>query len=196
MSGLSPCTLPTVALVVAYVGGYGRGRLRAFWLSSAFVLGLSLTLALAGFLTALAGGMLQDSALMTWIAAGLCLLLGLVVLDLLPISLPGTTLAGGGRRGLVGAFLLGVPFAFVASPCTTPVTLAVLAFAASAGAPVLGATLLFSYALGRSLPLLVAGVLAGAASALAIGEVWSLRLKQASGVILLAVGLYLLWQVL
>lgn len=195
-SGFSPCTLPTVALIVAYVGSYGKGRIRAFWVSAAFVLGLALTLATAGFFTALAGGLLRDSPAMTYIAAGLCLVMGLVLLNLVPLSLPGTTLSGHGRRGVLGAFLLGIPFAFVASPCTTPVTLAVLAFAASAGAPVWGATLLFSYAVGRSVPLLMAGVLAGTASSLTVSETWSARLRQASGVILLAVGLYLLWQVL
>ncbi len=46
VSGLSPCTLPTVVFVAGYVGGYSQiSRIRGFVISLAFVLGLSLTFA-------------------------------------------------------------------------------------------------------------------------------------------------------
>lgn len=192
-SGLSPCTLPTIALIVAYVGGYGKGHYRALSFSLAFVLGLSLTLAAIGFMTALAGGLLRDNSMMTLVAAGVCLLMGLGLVGVLPLPAWGTTPVSRARRGVVGAFLLGIPFAFAASPCTTPVTVAVLAYAATTGVPAWGATLLFCYALGRSIPLLVAGVLAGSATTLAVSDAWSGRLKTASGVVLLGVAVYLLW---
>lgn len=197
-SGLSPCTLPTIALVVAYVGGYGKGWGRALGLSLSFVAGLSFTLAALGFVVAAAGGLFRDYRVMTYLAAFLCLLMGCNLLGWLPVPTPGARLRAGGpnrRAGLLASFLLGVPFAFAASPCTTPVTIAVLAYAASSAAPVYGATLLFCYALGRSIPLLVAGVLAGSAAAFTVSDMWSARLKRASGLVLLAVGLYLVWRV-
>lgn len=193
LAGLSPCTLPTVAVIVAYVGGYGKGPLRALWISGAFTLSLALTLAAVGWFAALAGGIFRDSLLMTLVAGGVSITMGLALLGVFAWSLPGASLGQTGRRGVLGAFLLGIPFAFAASPCTTPVTVAVLAYAAKIGTPVWGATLLFAYAIGRSLPLLVAGVLAGSALTLTVSEVWTTRARTASGVILIGAGLYLLW---
>ena len=47
VSGLSPCALPTVLLIVGYVGGRENvSRLRGFYLSLAFVLGISLCLSI------------------------------------------------------------------------------------------------------------------------------------------------------
>ncbi|MCL6580936.1 MAG: cytochrome c biogenesis protein CcdA [Firmicutes bacterium] len=196
LSGLSPCTIPTIVLVVAYVGGYARGRLRALWLSVGFVLGLCLTMAGLGYAVAATGGLLRDYSLVTGVAAGVCLVMGLNLLGVVDLRLPGAALPSAARRGWVGAFLLGVPFAFVASPCTTPVTIAVLALAATKGVPVWGATFLFAYALGRSVPLLVAGTLAGSAATLTMNETWSERIRKASGVVLLGLGGYLVWTAL
>lgn len=52
------------------------------------------------------------------------------------------------------------------------------------------------YALGRGVLLLAAGTLAGGAGSLVLSDVWADRLKKASGVVLLGMGLYLLWQAL
>jgi len=196
VSGVSPCSLPTVALVVAYVGGYGRGRARAFWLSAGFVLGLCLTLSVLGVVAALAGGLFAQFKVMNYVAVAVCLVMGLGLLGALPLNLPGLTMAGSGRKGFAGAFLLGIPFAFTSSPCTTPITIAILGLVAAKAVPLAGATLMLVYALGRGVLLLAAGTLAGGAGSLVLSDVWADRLKKASGVVLLGMGLYLLWQAL
>jgi len=197
-AGLSPCTLPTAALVVAYVGGAAAGvaRLRGLWLSAAFVLGLSLTLATLGAVAAFAGGLVREYAVMNYVAAGVSLLLGTWMLGGWDLRLPGLAAVRPGRRGVLGAFLLGIPFAFAASPCTAPVTVVALTWAASLGHPALGAVLLFTYALGRSLPLLVVGTLAGGLGNLRLSETWGERVRVASGFLLVIVGLYLLYTAL
>lgn len=49
MSGLSPCSIPTVALVVGYVSkANNQGRVHGFWLSVCFVLGVALVLTILG----------------------------------------------------------------------------------------------------------------------------------------------------
>ena len=70
-----------------------------------------------------------------------------------------------GRNGsVISAFLLGFPFGLAASPCTTPVTVTVLAFAAAKGSAPAGFLMLFLFAMGRSLPLLAAGTFTGPVS--------------------------------
>ncbi|MBF7084279.1 sulfite exporter TauE/SafE family protein [Desulfallas sp. Bu1-1] len=193
-SGLSPCTLPTVVFVASYVGGYAeKSKLRGFALALAFVLGLSLTLAAMGAVAALAGSLFMESDVLWYVPAFVLLLMGLNLLGLFNLpDLPGFNLKSTGTRGFLGAFLLGIPFAFAASPCTTPVTAGVLAYAAGKGSAFYGFTLLV-YALGRSLPLLIVGTFTGLVKKVGRLQVWRDILQRISGVILLLLGLWFLW---
>jgi cytochrome c biogenesis protein CcdA len=65
------------------------------------------------------------------------------------------------QSGILGAFLLGLPFGIAASPCTMPVTIAVLAFAAAKGSMIYGMLFMFIFALGRSIPIIIAGTFTG-----------------------------------
>ena len=72
---------------------------------------------------------------------------------------------GGAASSLFRTFLLGGSSALVASPCATPVLTSILAFVAASRDPALGAVLLFTYTVGYSTPLLVAGASGGQALA-------------------------------
>jgi cytochrome c biogenesis protein CcdA len=58
---------------------------------------------------------------------------------------------------------------------------------------VYGAALLFVYALGRGVPVVLAGTFTGAVKQLQSLGRWSPLIEKASGVIILGVGLYFLW---
>ena len=195
--GLSPCTLPTAVLVVAYVGGYdNRSRWQGFILSLAFVLGLSLTLATVGAVVSAIGGLFTGSRVIWYGAALISVLMGANLLGLFSLPSFGFNLKGVKQgSGVVGAFLLGIPFAFIASPCTAPITATVLGYAAAKGSVGYGFILLFTYAIGRSIPLLAAGtftsVLKNTSKFAGFGQV----LQRISGVALILLGFYLLYSI-
>lgn len=195
VTGLSPCALPTVALVIAWVGGRSTDRRSALALSGAFVGGLALTLAALGSVASSIGGLVRDTTVMTFAAAAICGVMGLGLLGVCPVRVPQLSVLPGKGTGVIGAFILGIPFGFIASPCTTPVTAAVLAFAAVNGNPLFGATLLFTFAIGRSIPLLAGGLFAAEIARLSWLERVSGRLQTVSGVVLLLLALYLVWTV-
>jgi cytochrome c-type biogenesis protein len=58
---------------------------------------------------------------------------------------------------------------------------------------VYGAALLFIYALGRGVPIVLAGTFTGVIKQLRSFGRWSPVIEKASGVIVLGVGLYFLW---
>jgi cytochrome c biogenesis protein CcdA len=194
VSGLSPCTLPTVVFVVGYVGGYSHiSRRRGFIISLAFILGLSLTLALMGAMAALIGALFLQSKVFWYVISGILIIMGANLLGLVSLPGMGTMLRSPRNKGLIGAFLMGIPFAFVASPCTTPVTTGVLAYAAIKGSPVYGFLLLFLYSVGRSIPLLLAGTFTGLVKNIqAVGN-WNEALQKVSGIVLIVLGLWFLW---
>jgi cytochrome c-type biogenesis protein len=89
------------------------------------------------------------------------------------------------------AFLLGATSALIASPCSTPVLASILGFVAASGEPYLGAGLLFSYSLGYSTPLLLAGLLSGTVTSFIAkrgdGFSW---VTPATGALLISYGTY------
>src|SRR5690606_7416057 len=97
------------------------------------------------------------------------------------------------NAGLLGSFLLGLPFGLMSSPCTTPAAAAVLAFAAAKGSLAAGALLLGVFAFGLSLPLLLAGTFTGWIKNVEKLAAWSDMIRKISGYIMISVALYFLW---
>jgi cytochrome c-type biogenesis protein len=118
---LSPCHLSSVPLVVAYMAGGAEppaGR-RALAISSAFALGILVSIAIIGALTAAAGRMMGDVGRAgNWALAALFLVFGLNLLGVLPLPQLGARPAAPRRRGAPGALLLGLVFGAALGPCT------------------------------------------------------------------------------
>ena len=198
VTSIGPCNVATIPLIMGFVGGSAaRTRWRSFNLSMAFALGLALTFMLLGIAASLVGGMLGGSTrLWYYLVAAICFLIGLQMLGV--ISIPVPLWLGGlrekvGLRGIPGALALGLVSGLVASQCATPVMAAILTYVMAKGALVYGAVLLFVYALGRGVPVVLAGTFTGLLKQMqALGR-WSHTLELASGVIVMAVGFYFLW---
>jgi cytochrome c-type biogenesis protein len=198
VTSIGPCNLATIPLIIGYVGGstdLSRGR--SFGLSLTFAIGLATTFMLLGLIASLVGGLFGSMSLWFYIVAGICFFIGLQMLGVLKLNIP--SLFGGLReqvrfRGVPGAYALGLVSGIVASQCATPVLAAVLTYVmAQQGAVLYGALLLFVYALGRGVPVVLAGSFTGALRSMqALGR-WSAAIEKASGVIILAVGFYFLW---
>jgi len=92
-----------------------------------------------------------------------------------------------------GALALGLVSGLVASQCATPVLAAILTYVMAEGAVVYGALLLFVYALGRGVPIVVAGTFTGLLKQLRAFGRWSSVLEKVSGAVIVGVGLYLIW---
>ena len=198
LTSLGPCNVATIPLIVGYVGGSREmTRRRSFTLSLAFALGLAITFMLLGVAAALIGGLIGASTRWWYyLVAVICFFIGLNMLGVLPFNLP---LRFGGLRekigwkGIPGALALGLVSGMVASQCATPVMAAILTYVMAKGALAYGATLLFVYALGRGAPVVLAGTFAGALKGLQNMGRWSELIEKASGLIIIAVGLYFLW---
>ena len=199
VTSIGPCNMAMIPLIVGYIGGseaVSRGR--SFAISATFAAGLAVTFMLLGLAAALLGSLIGVAGL-SWfyyIVAAVCIVIGLQLLGVIHIAMPSWFAAQRERvtwRGLPGALLLGLVSGLVASQCATPVLAAILTYVMAEGAIAYGAVLLFVYALGRGVPIVLAGTFAGALkSLLAVGR-WSHVIEKASGVIIIGVGLYLLW---
>lgn len=198
ITSLGPCNLTAIPLIIGFVGGSGKpSRRRSFQISFSFTLGLAVTFMLLGVGAALAGELigLANSA-WYYLVAVICFLIGLNMMGVLPISLPGwfnDLRERVTRRGAPGAFLLGLVSGLVTSQCATPVLAAILTYVMLKGAIAYGALLLFVYALGRGVPIVLAGTFTGVMADFQKLGKWSGGIEKVSGVVIIAVGLYFFW---
>ena len=79
-----------------------------------------------------------------------------------------------GLKGIPGALALGLVSGLVASQCATPVLAAILTYVMAEGASGLWCDLVVVYALGRGLPVVLAGTFTGALKRLQSLGRWSL----------------------
>lgn len=199
VTSIGPCNVATIPLIVGYVGGSTHlSRGRSFVLSLAFAIGLAITFMMLGVVATLVGGLIGGtSRVWFYVVAGVCFLIALHILGALSLpEIPGLGCLREqiGFKGVLGALALGLVSGLVASQCATPVLAAILAYVmARQGALAYGAALLFVYALGRGVPVVLAGTFTGILKQLQSFGRWSTVIEKASGVIVLGVGLYFLW---
>jgi cytochrome c-type biogenesis protein len=202
ISFLSPCVLPLVPGYVSYVAGSSledlrdgaAPRLQAVSLAATFVLGFSVVFVALGMSASALGSLLLTYRYELGIAAGLIVLLfGLHMLGLTPFRLMDREARfhldiGGGRA--LGAFLLGIAFAFGWTPCIGPVLGAILTLGASTADVTKGAILLGVYSAGLGLPFLLAALFTGSLlrRLRTLGRAGR-NLQRGAGVLLLVMGL-------
>lgn len=198
LTGFNPCTYPTIPVVLGLIGGQGKQtRWRGLAVAACFVCGLATTYVLIGMFASFVGRKfgLSDRAWATIVAA-VCVVVGLGLAG--AYRLEWRTLAPLQSRwmelgGWFGTFALGMLFGLVASPCATPILVVIIAFAASKGAVLFGGLLLFVYATGHGLPLLILGAGASALKTSPAMQRHGSVVRRVSGVLIVVMGLYLAW---
>lgn len=198
LSASSPCVLAIIPLVIGFVGGYSQGdKKKALLYSLIFALGLSITFTILGAIASLLGRLFGDvGKLWYFIAAGVALIMGLYLLGLIKIPFPKTVELKTKHKGALGAFLLGLLFGAVSSPCATPILAVILAFVATKAKIVYGISLLFVYALGHCALIIAAGISAGFVESFVQSRGitnFSNLAKKASGLLIILAGVYILW---
>ncbi len=203
----TPCVLPMVPILSSVIAGQKNLTPRkGFMLSSAYVLGMAITFALAGMLVGLMGArfniqIYMQQPVVLGVFAGLFVLLALAMFGFYEIRLPRfiqepldnlNQKQDGG--GLISVFLMGAISAIVVSPCVTAPLAGALVYISTTGDAVLGGFALFALGLGMGLPLIAIGTTG--ASVLPKAGMWMDKVKHFFGVLLLAVALWILGRVL
>lgn len=205
LSFLSPCVLPIVPPYLAYMGGISMGEMReggeaqrrVLLPALFFVLGLSTVFLFLGFTASAFGAFfLEYQQYFNWIAGTIVIVFGLHFIGVFRFGILDreARLDAGDRGGsAVGAYVLGLAFAFGWTPCIGPQLGAILSMAASEANLARGTFLLAIYAAGLGIPFLLVALFFNRLQGL---MAWMKRhmqtIERTMGLLLIAVGIAML----
>ena len=197
---LSPCHLSSISLVVGFINGQGKMTpRRAFGLASLFAVGILVTIGLIGAITAYAGRMLGDiGPYANYFVAILFFLVGLNLLDIVPLPWSGPGQVKMNRKGYLASFVLGLLFGVALGPCTFAFMAPMLgvAFKLAATNLLYGVVLISVYGIGHCSVIAAAGTSAGLVQRYLNWNEASngaMVLRKVCGVLVLAGGVYLIY---
>lgn len=198
---LSPCHLASIPLIVGFINSQRVTTARwAFVLSSLFAIGILITIAAVGGITAMAGRMMGDVGRWgNYAMAAILLLVGLYLLEVLPIPWSGPGQVGIKGRGTLAAFVLGLVFGIALGPCTFAYMAPMLAvtFKLTSSDLGYGILLLLCYGIGHCSVIVMAGTFTEVVQRYLS---WDHRsngtaiLKKVCGTAVILAGLYLLYK--
>jgi cytochrome c-type biogenesis protein len=197
---LSPCHLASIPLIVGFVDQQGRiSTRRAFYISGLFAVGILITIAGIGAITAAAGRMLGDVGRYgNYFVAAVFFVVGLHLLSVIPMPFSGPGQVGMKRKGLLAAFVLGLVFGIALGPCTFAFMAPMLAvtFKLASTNMLYGVLLLVMYGLGHCSVIVFAGTSTGMVQRYMDWNEKSrgaVVLKRICGVLVLLGGLYMIY---
>jgi len=200
---LSPCHLASIPLIIGFITSKGKSSGKsAFTLSLLFSVGILVTIAGIGIITASLGRIMGDVGVYgNYLVAGIFFIVGLYLLGVINLNWQGINIQNVKSSGLLAAFTLGLLLGIGLGPCT-------FAFLA----PVFGVVfqtaqesfwsaiaLLGAFSAGHCLVIVAAGTASNRVQNYlnwTEGSRVALWIKRVCGVLVIIAGIYFLWSVI
>ncbi|MBI5307116.1 MAG: protein-disulfide reductase DsbD [Planctomycetes bacterium] len=205
--GLSftPCVYPMIPITVAVIGGQTAGDqttvrspLKAFSLSLIYVLGISIVYSAMGVAAASTGALFGTALQSPWVIGFVVVVFVALAMSMFGVyylrvpSFISDRLGTKTGKGFIGVFVMGLISGIVASPCIGPALASLLVYIASTGNKFLGFCMLFVFAWGLGVLLIVLGTFSGAIKSLPKSGGWMETVERIFGLLLIGAALYYL----
>lgn len=163
ISSITPCTLGILPLIIAYSGVDEEKDTKKTTLKIiCLIAGLAAVMTIFGILSALAGKifMLNGGKYWTLFAGSLLIVFGLNILEIIDIDYGNFIKKMPKKFGnkYIFAFIIGCLFALSSTPCATPFLAGILTYASITKKIPLSALMLFLFALGQGVILVLASI--------------------------------------
>ena len=198
VTSFTPCSLASVPMLLTCVGTTKASAGKALRLSLSMALGMAVTFGIFGSVASAIGHHMHEAG--HWWAVLMGILMIAMSLQIFGVIhlVPHIHLTKKNRiGGYVGAFLTGALGGLFASHCAVPVMVALLALVARLGrSTAWGILLMILYALGHSILLVAAGMSYTYVDQLIANPrygVWSRRIRNALGTVILLLGFVLIF---
>ncbi|MGU2419686.1 cytochrome c biogenesis CcdA family protein [Burkholderia cenocepacia] len=189
----NPVALAAIPVSLAYVTK-AREPKTATWYGGMFILGMVITQTLLGLVAGLGGQWVAKLIGREWglVLGPVLIVLGLMWPGWIRLPLPAISIRAKRAGSGWGAIVLGASFAVAVCPFCTPALVVLLGVAAGIGSPLFGATLLFAFAMGRAIPVILGAAAMGWLESLSRLQRYRKAFEIAGAVTLVLAGLYML----
>lgn len=194
----TPCVYPLIPISAGYIGiTAGRTKHKGLFLSLVYVTGVAITYSILGLVASLSGtifGKVSVNPITSLFVGIIIILFGLSMLDLWTISLPKLIrLPTFKKQNYFSTFILGLSSGLIVSPCVTSVLSSILVYLTTKKNLLYGATLLFTFAYGMGLVLILASTFSSILVSLPRSGRWMVYIKRFYAFILIGMGIYFIW---
>jgi len=202
---LTPCVFPMIPILMGIIVGQGENQTvrSTFILSLVYVLAMAMTYTVVGVLVGLSGENIQAWFQNPWVITAFVAIfvaLSFSMFGFYELQMPASiqsriTQISNSQKGgtLTGVAIMGFLSALIVGPCVTAPLVGALIYIAETGDAVLGGLALFALSMGMGTPLLAIGASAG--KLLPKAGSWMDAVKAVFGVMLLALGIWMLERV-
>lgn len=201
LASISPCSLAMLPIIVGYVGGYSENKPSKTLLQMLmFVVGTAIVFSIIGVICAITGKVFASfsGGYFGLVLAGIILVMGLKLVGWLDFELPVLVKQmpkSEGMNSFIYPILLGAVFALAGTPCSTPILAGIMAFASLSANIINAVIMLFLFALGQGLILVLAGVLTSKLKSMQKFYTISDYLLKACGFLLILASLYIYYKI-
>ncbi len=199
VSSFSPCSLSTLPLIIGYVGTECKDcSSKKGWLYSIFFsIGIVITFTIIGISSVLIGDRLRIFGdLWYYILACILIFVTLQLFGVIKHKEKDHCHKPKLRKGVLGAFFLGILGGIFDSPCSTPALAVILTYTSNQGNILIGALLMAVYSIGHCAVIILAGTSLEAINKLSVSNKYmriGQILKIVFGIMTLIMALYLLY---
>jgi thiol:disulfide interchange protein DsbD len=191
----TPCVYPLIPVTAGYIGiNSGPSTFKGLFLSLVYVIGLSVTYSALGIIAVLTGKMFGsiNSHPAVLIAAGaIFILFGLSMLKVFVLYLPAVVKMSHFKiKGYFSVFFLGLVSGLIASPCVSPALGSILVYLGTTRNIIYGGSLLFVFAFGMGLTLILAGTFSAILINFPKSGKWMLYVEKICACVLIGLGVY------
>ena len=201
ISSLSPCTLGILPIIIGYIAGYSKkNTFKTFIQMSFFIIGMAIVLTTIGLLCAIGGKILINkyAEIFALIVNGIIFVMGLNLIGAIEFQLPIFIKEMPQNRSndlVLYPILIGGIFALATTPCSTPILAGIMGFASLSANLVIAGLMLFLFALGQGLVIVIAGVFTSMLKQLKTISRVSNVLMKLSGLLLISISIFLYWKI-
>ena len=199
ISSISPCSLSMLPLIIGYIGGFSDEKpLKTLLQMIIFVLGSGIVFAIIGGICAFTGKLFVGNPYFTLIVASIIFIMGLKILDVIDFDMP-VVIKEIPQNKVNSTFLypllLGIVFALIGTPCSTPILAGIMGFASISAKISQAVIMLFLFSIGQGLIFIVAGFITSKLKTSKNFYKVSEIIMKISGVLLILAALYIFYKI-
>lgn len=201
IASISPCSLAMLPIIIGYVGGYSKEKpIKTFLQMIFFVIGTAIVFSIIGIICAVTGKVFISFAggYFGLIIASILMVMGLKLAGFIDFELPimiKEIPQGNSHSLILYPLILGAVFALAGTPCSTPILAGIMAFASLSASISHAIIMLFLFALGQGVILILAGFLTSHLKNWKGFYKFSDLLLKISGILLVLASIYIFYKI-